>query len=172
MVEADDPRLDDDENYSTRKPSKKKLREEQVKELLPTGLSKGTKEVIGAVAAPAALKAAQVAARKVPTIVKALAKTEIPVGRGAQLSQYVATLGSAKTLGLLGLAGFGSYFATRWIIDNFPTRQRRLNAAADAYRQSRRELAGRLGRELTAAEQRELAAHYKSVVAEINRSLI
>lgn len=175
MVAADDPRLDDDENYSTRKPSKKKLRERQVGEALPEFLSPGMKTVVAGAVAPQVLKSVQ---RTTPRIAKAVVNvakkvggTVLPVARTGALAAEGVTLGAPGVVALLAAAGLGSYFGTRWIIDHFPTRQRRLNAAADAYRQSRRTLAASLGRELTAAEQKELAAHYKQVVREINESL-
>lgn len=72
-------------------------------------------------------------------------------------------------VGIVAAAGLSSYFATKYILEHYPTKQRRLNAAADAYRKSRRDLAATLGRALTAAELKQLADHYKSVVAAINR---
>lgn len=98
------------------------------------------------------------------TVAKAALATRVTVG-GAALSGAA----SAGVVGLLAAAGIGSYFATRWIIDNYPTKARRLEAAAIAYRRSRNDLAASLGRELNAAEHKALADHYKSVVASINR---
>jgi hypothetical protein len=168
MMTKDDPRYDE---WPSRKPSKKTLRENRIEEGLEnvgvtSRLSEGTKKALASGAAAAAPSIV----RRVPRIAKALKNVALPVARTGLGAGTTVALGAPGTLALLAAAGIGSYFGTRWIIDNFPTRQRRLNAAADAYRQSRRELAQRLGRELTAGEQQELAAHYKSVVAGINKS--
>jgi len=81
-------------------------------------------------------------------------------------------IGTAARYGIVGAAGFGSYFATRYIIEHFPTKQRRLDAAADAYRRSRVDLAAELGRPLKPDELAELAKHYKQVVQDIKNAFI
>lgn len=79
-----------------------------------------------------------------------------------------ATVGGLGVVSFLAAAGLASYFGTRYIIDHFPTKQRRLDAAADAYRKARRDLAASLGRELNAAELKSLSDHYKQVQRDIN----
>lgn len=131
------------------------------------GLPKEAQGVLAAAATPVVARAV----KSVPSAIRAATKAQVSTGALAR------TLGTAAvTLGPTGLtalaaAGVGSYFATRYIIDHFPTKARRLDAAADAYRRARRDMAASLGRALTAAEQQALAAHYKSVVADIKDDL-
>jgi len=127
--------------------------------------SAGARTAAAAALAPLAPKAIKL----IPKIIKAAAGTVAATGSlEGVLGTGAVTLG-ASGLATLAAAGIGSYFATRYLIDNFPTKQRRLNAAADAYRKSRTTLAATLGRSLNSSELAALAAHYKSVVAEINK---
>jgi hypothetical protein len=179
-VRKDDPRYEEEDEammegrpprYVHRKPSKKTKQEYAIGSVIGAtpAASLLSTPAAQAAAVSAAAGAGKVAYRAVPKIAKALAKVAMPVGAGIWQGSTVA-LGSAGVLGLLAAAGLGSYFGTRYIIENFPTRARRLEAAATAYRTSRRDLAAKLGRELTAGEQKELAAHYKDVVRGINDS--
>lgn len=164
MMEGRPPR------YVHRKPSKKTKQEYAIGSVIGASPAAGLLSTPAAQAAAttAAVGAGKVAYRAVPKIAKALAKVALPVGAGIWEGSTVALTGG--TLGLLAAAGLGSYFGTRYIIEHFPTKARRLEAAATAYRTSRRDLAARLGRELTQGEQKELAAHYKDVVRGINAS--
>lgn len=168
-VRKDDPRYEDEDNalmagtearYVHRKPSKATKQKYFAREVI------GDSPVLDAVLSPTGktvLAGAAVSqARKIPALLKAA--RNVAVGLGTFALDY-GILGT----GIVAAAGFGSYFATRWIIDHYPTKQRRLDAAADAYRKSRRDLAAALGRELTAAELAQLSAHYKDVVREINQ---
>lgn len=131
------------------------------------GLPKEAQGVLAAAATPVVARAV----KSVPSAIRAATKAQVSTGALARtLGTAAVTLGPTG-LAALAAAGVGSYFATRYIIDHFPTKARRLDAAADAYRRARRDMAASLGRALTAAEQQALAAHYKSVVADIKDDL-
>lgn len=149
--------------YPHRKPSKATKQKYAVGEVI------GSSPLVDSVLSPtaktlasaAAVAAAPKVARAIPKALRAATKVS---------PQAIGTaIGLLARWSVVGAAGVGSYFATRWLIDNFPTKQRRLDAAADAYRQARRELAAQQGRELNAAELAALALHYKQVVADIQK---
>jgi hypothetical protein len=120
------------------------------------GVSGTTKAILGTAAATQAPKLL----KGIPVALKAVTKlTPTMIG---------TAIGLAARWSLLGAVGYASYFTTRWIIDNYPTKQRRLDAAADAYRQSRNELSSQLGRSLNKEELQALALRYKQIVAAIN----
>lgn len=181
-VTKSDPRyLEEDEalmagrepRYPHRKPSKATKQRFAVGEVIGSNaitnrlLESPTARIVASTAAVAAApRLARSAVRSVPKILAAArAVASDPVALGT-------LIGTVARYSVVTAAGFGSYFATRYIIDHFPTKQRRLDAAADAYRQSRRDLASELGRELTAAELAELSKHYKSIVQDINNAFI
>jgi hypothetical protein len=171
-VRKDDPRyLEEDEalmagtepRYPHRKPSKATKQKFAVGEVI------GRSPLLDAALSPTAKTLAGAAiVAKAPSIVKAIPKalraaTKIP-------PQAIGTaIGLLARYSVAGMAGLGSYFATKWILENFPTKQRRLDAAADAYRKARRDLASELGRDLTKDELAALALNYKQVVADIQR---
>lgn len=109
---------------------------------------------------------------KGPALARALVKG-IKAATGARMAVGAgiwegATVGGLGVGAFLAAAGLGSYFGTRYILDHFPTKSRRLLAASQAYRQSRLDLARELGRELLPAELKALSDHYKAVTADIN----
>lgn len=89
---------------------------------------------------------------------------------GGVLATYAAAYAGVSTaaLGGLLLAGAASYFGTRYIIEHYPTKARRLDAAADGYRRARLDLARTLGRDLNTEELKKLSQEYKATVAAIN----
>jgi hypothetical protein len=119
----------------------------------------------GGVAATAVASAAAAAA---PRVVRDIVKRSKAVG-GVLATAAAGYLGvSTAALGGLLLAGAASYYGTRYVLEHFPTKARRLDAAADGYRRARGDLARALGRELTAEEQGKLSREYKATVAAIN----
>lgn len=164
LMEGREPR------YPHRKPSKATKQKFAVGEVLGSNsITRGLLDspTARAVAGTAVASATPKVIRALPKAIKAVSKIGIPVGAGIAEGSTVG-LASAGTLGLVAAAGLGSYFATKWLIENFPTKQRRLNAAADAYYKSRKDLAASLGRALNQAELKALADHYKEVVRSIN----
>jgi hypothetical protein len=171
-VRKDDPRYEEEDQalmegreprYPHRKPSKATKQKYAVGEVI------GSSPLVDSVLSPTAKTVASAAAvAAAPKIVRA-----IPKALRAATKVSPQAIGTAVGLlarwSVVGAAGVGSYFATRWLIDNFPTKQRRLDAAADAYRQARREMAAQLGRSLNEAELAALALHYKQVVADIQK---
>lgn len=166
-----DPRRDDDVNWSTRKLSAKTLQKNQVAAALggnavtrtllsnPAAQTAGATLLVGA--APKAVKA-------LPKLIRG-ATAAIAAG-GAQVAAEagVSTLvGTGSILGVLAAAGLGSYFTTKWILDRSSRRDEALAMASDAYRKARADMAAALGRALNAAELKALADHYKAVTADI-----
>lgn len=183
-VRKDDPRfLEEDEalmagrepRYPHRKPSKASKQRFAVGEVL--GESEVARGLLGSSTARTVASTAVVAAtprilRAVPRAIKAATAARFTVGAGIAQG---ATVGGAGVVALLAAAGLGSYFGTRYIIENFPTKARRLAAAADAVKQARRgaAIAAGLGRDgaaqLPPAVLKALADHYRAVVADINK---
>lgn len=168
VKDQNDPRWTDQDDalaegrearYVHTKPSKATKQKFIAREII------GSSPIADAVLSPTGktvLAAAAVSqAKKVPTILKAA--RNVATGLGTIALDY-----GIAGAGLVAAAGFGSYFATKWIMENYPTRQRRLDAAADAYRKSRRDLAATLGRALTPGELAQLSARYKEIVRKIN----
>jgi len=158
--------------WLSRKPSVKKAQAAVLTDAIASNpLSRAILDSPGArtVAATAGIGAGAKILRSVPKLLKAAAATVATTGslEGA-LGTGAVTLG-ASGLATLAAAGLASYFGTTWLINNFPTKQRRLNAASDAYRKSRADLANHLGRPLTSEELGILSKHYKEVTAAINK---
>lgn len=165
VLKDDDRRQDED--WQTRKPSKRTLTRNQIDAGLKGapiigGLFEGKS---GGIAATAVASAAAAAA---PRVVRDIVKRSKAVG-GVLATAAAGYLGvSTAALGGLLLAGAASYYGTRYVLEHFPTKARRLDAAADGYRRARGDLARALGRELTAEEQGKLSREYKATVAAIN----
>lgn len=176
-VRKDDPRYEDEDNaamtggvarYVHRKPSAR------AKQVYAVGETLGNNSVArGLLDSPTARTVVGTAvATQAPRIIRAIPKA-IRAATGARMAVGAgiaegATVGGLGVVAFLAAAGLASYFGTRYIIDNFPTKARRLAAASDAYRKSRVDLATSLGRNLNAAELKSLSDHYKQVVKDIN----
>jgi len=172
--------------YPHRKPSKKSKDVYAAVELVGGSevarsiLSNPTAQLVaGTAAATQAPRAVRAVVRSVPKLIKAATGARLTLGaigsgaaaRGLGYSAATEVALGAGGAALVAAAGLASYFTTRYIIDHYPTKQRRLNAAADAYRRSRLDLAAELGRALTASELKALADHFKAVKRDIESSL-
>lgn len=162
-----------------RKPSAKAKREYAVTEVVgasPAGKVFSTPEaqkIAGAAVVAALPKAAKVGKNVIKTFAKS-ATGAIAAG-AAQVAAQSGVSTAAATAGLVGVlaaAGIGSYFSARYIISNFLSRGARLDAALKALKKGQRDLAAKLGRPLSSAENKALYEHYKAVVDEINRSKV
>jgi hypothetical protein len=175
-----DPRLEEvqpngeDLVWLSRKPSKQTAQKNQIAEVLgENAVARSLLDSPGARSVAGTALATQIprVARAIPRAVKSLGAAR-QVGAGIWAG---STVGGAGVVALLAAAGLGSYFGTRYIIDNFPTKDRRLAAASDAYKQAKRNaaIAAGLGRdgaaELPPEVLQTLAAHYKQVVKDINK---
>ena len=159
-VTEDDPRYDE---WPSRKPSKKERTAEKVARVVGGGeLAKEAAKVV----VPGLVLSGKGAIRRGVT---ALKNVNLPVTRSAAST---VALGAPGTLGLIAAVGLGSYALTRYLIDNFPTKERRLFNLSVATGKYRAEKARQLGRALTKAEQDEISATYKAARANIERSPI
>lgn len=174
-VRKDDPRYGEEDEalmegreprYPHRKPSKAAKQRYRATEVVG-GVAGGL------LSTPEARTAAGAAlAASTPRLVRGAAKIAKAVGTRALATRIavggVATTGAvtAGIVGLLALAGAGSYFATSYIMNRF-SQGGRLDAALKALIKARNELRAKLGRELTREELQVLNAHYQQVVREI-----
>lgn len=173
-----DPRLEEvqpngeDLVWLSRKPSKQTAQKNQIAEVL--GENAVARSILDS---PGARNVAGVAlATQVPKILRAAPRAIAKLGAARAVGLGIwegATVGGAGVVALLAAAGLGSYFGTKYILENFPTKERRLAAAAEAYKQAKRNaaIAAGLGRDGAANLPPEvlatLAAHFKQVNAKI-----
>lgn len=167
----DDPRRDDDLNWSSRKLSARTLQKNQVAAAL--GGNAVTRSLLSSPAAQTAagtllVGAAPKAVRALPKLIRAASSAVAAGGAQVAAEAGVSTfVGTASIAGVLAAAGLTSYFTTKWILERSSRRSEALALASDAYRKARADMAAQLGRALTAAELKALADHYKAVTAEI-----
>lgn len=177
-VRKSDPRYEEedealmagrDPRYPHRKPSKKAKQEYAVREVIGSSPAAGILSSPEArmVASTAAIAAAPRVVRSVPKLLKAAAAAEVPLGPALSRATGAATwVPGASGLALLAAAGMTSYFTTKYIMERF-SKGGRMDAALAAYLRSKRELAAHLGRPLQPGELKELYAHYKQIVQNI-----
>lgn len=157
-----DPRF---EEWPSRKPSKKAKTEARIEAVAGgVGLGKESAKALGAVGTALA----PAVARQIPKAVRALT-AQRAVGAGIWAG---STVGGAGIPALLAAVGLASYFTTKWIINNFPTKERRIEAAWKLYIEATQKMRQKLGRELTLDERREMAQRWKAIQADIKQSPI
>jgi hypothetical protein len=148
-----DPRYAD---WPHRKPSKKSKARARIAAV--TGLDDEEAAVAQAILTPVARRATSVGRRVLTKVGGVGAAATVAAGQ-------TAGLGALTTASLVVLTGLASYYATRAIIEGGNSRENREYAAANEYRAARQEFARRMGRPLTADENKVLAAKFKEQMA-------
>lgn len=116
-------------------------------------------------AARSTVAAAQRAADTARKGVARVAAARVAVGAGS-----AATVGVGAAAGLAILAGVASYYGTTWLLERLRKLRdpaERAATLATAFRNSRREAAQRLGRELTPEETKYLGAELQAQIAKM-----